>query len=723
MRNGNTLQDTIGNLDIDNNDNITEQLASLHNTTNQLNNNKLNKSDVNNYISPTITNWLNNNVNPVGSAVTIDKSLSIEGSAADAKIIGDKLKKLLDCGTPTIGNTNITQYITDGKLSTIEPNKYVVFGPSGSNLLTDIPNRFKGKAFSAYTLNNNSNVAFQFLFSGTGPRLSYYRVIFNYKQQNEDIYTWDSFENNESVRNNEIISTIYPVVNNNNISSILSNNKASDAPYNSVLTLSSSSSALVTDIPNICKNYTIYLVTIGKQNSGNVIQLLWDGHGNTFYRIVYNYGTNNIDASEWLNYLCEEYFLYCNTITIGNTNINEYITDGKLSTITPNKYFVFGPSGSNLIVDIPNEAIGKVLVTYTFVNESNVAIQFIFSGSTATKFTYYRIIFGYNTQTEDITPWLGFENTEAINTNFATLGANNVSTILPNLSTLEAPCNSILTFSAGGSNILVDIPSYVKNTTMYLMTAGKENSYNTLQIIWNSDGEVLQRVCYNYGLSSVSASPWTNPSHSYRNKKWCFFGDSLCYRDISGFGFPNVLDIHNYVNNGTAQATLHYNNNSIPKQVETQIADTTASFDYIVIEGGWNDWYSSIPTGNIPTSITTDASNIDKTNACGGLEFSIVSLINRYPTAKLYYLAVHKIGAGTEIVGNNGENFTQMVEKFKAICRLYGVEIIDCFNDSGLNTVFNAMKTNTTDNDGIHPTLAGFRKFYKPVILKHINNC
>lgn len=36
-----------------------------------------------------VTHWLDENVDPVGSAVTIDNSLSISGSAADAKITGD----------------------------------------------------------------------------------------------------------------------------------------------------------------------------------------------------------------------------------------------------------------------------------------------------------------------------------------------------------------------------------------------------------------------------------------------------------------------------------------------------------------------------------------------------------------------------------------------------------------------------------------------------------
>ena len=44
-----------------------------------------------------ITQWLNTNVDPVGSAVTVDKSLSISGSAADAKVTGDKIKHIEDC--------------------------------------------------------------------------------------------------------------------------------------------------------------------------------------------------------------------------------------------------------------------------------------------------------------------------------------------------------------------------------------------------------------------------------------------------------------------------------------------------------------------------------------------------------------------------------------------------------------------------------------------------
>jgi hypothetical protein len=44
-------------------------------------------------IASSVSSWLDTNVNPVGSAVVVDSSLTIEGAAADAKAVGDKLVK------------------------------------------------------------------------------------------------------------------------------------------------------------------------------------------------------------------------------------------------------------------------------------------------------------------------------------------------------------------------------------------------------------------------------------------------------------------------------------------------------------------------------------------------------------------------------------------------------------------------------------------------------
>nr|DAL52430.1 MAG TPA_asm: EEP-1 [Caudoviricetes sp.] len=52
-------------------------------------------------LQTTTTNWLNQNVTPTGSAVIVDKSLSISGAAADAKSAGDDIK------TANVGIDNV----------------------------------------------------------------------------------------------------------------------------------------------------------------------------------------------------------------------------------------------------------------------------------------------------------------------------------------------------------------------------------------------------------------------------------------------------------------------------------------------------------------------------------------------------------------------------------------------------------------------------------------
>ena len=55
-----------------------------------------------------VTNWLNTNVNPVGSAVVVDNSLTVSGAAADAKKTGQGITGAFDLITGGVGTFNIT---------------------------------------------------------------------------------------------------------------------------------------------------------------------------------------------------------------------------------------------------------------------------------------------------------------------------------------------------------------------------------------------------------------------------------------------------------------------------------------------------------------------------------------------------------------------------------------------------------------------------------------
>ena len=94
--NNHTLLDALGSVDISSSGkgNLQHQIDELDGdkiSTNEFN------SRLNNFlkdqISADTTDWLDDNVNPVGSAVIVDKTLTIEGAAADALAVKTELNK------------------------------------------------------------------------------------------------------------------------------------------------------------------------------------------------------------------------------------------------------------------------------------------------------------------------------------------------------------------------------------------------------------------------------------------------------------------------------------------------------------------------------------------------------------------------------------------------------------------------------------------------------
>lgn len=71
-------------------------------------------------ISPEVSSWLGEHVTPVGSAVVVDDTLTIQGAAADAKKTGDEISDLKDDLNYIASETNVltSQYVDGGYINT-----------------------------------------------------------------------------------------------------------------------------------------------------------------------------------------------------------------------------------------------------------------------------------------------------------------------------------------------------------------------------------------------------------------------------------------------------------------------------------------------------------------------------------------------------------------------------------------------------------------------------
>ena len=102
--------------------------------------------DIGGTVAPQVTAWLNENVDPVGSAVVVDASLSISGAAADAKVTGDEISNLKSDLDPLINKTpiNLTSIEHRGAFLNTTPN---IQTTEGTFAYTDPIPVFKGKKY------------------------------------------------------------------------------------------------------------------------------------------------------------------------------------------------------------------------------------------------------------------------------------------------------------------------------------------------------------------------------------------------------------------------------------------------------------------------------------------------------------------------------------------------------------------------------------------------
>lgn len=294
-------------------------------------------------------------------------------------------------------------------------------------------------------------------------------------------------------------------------------------------------------------------------------------------------------------------------------------------------------------------------------------------------------------------------------------------------------------FLAYDKNNKVIVSSYVDaNTTNYVFTM--DSSWSAIRFtyyvsdedkIMLSQGEEPQTyVDYGYMFGkNLSFNDYQreeikeivdSQGNKLANKILFNFGDSIAAGGgNNGKGYAELfatkygMMCYDFAVGGATLGETETNN--ITTQVTTALSRGITP-DYILIEGGTNDISYNVSIGEISNDYNIN--KFDKTTTIGGLEWIISTLKSNFPSAKMAFVSVHRMGS---------RGYSSQIERQGVCvdtCKKWSIPIIDIFNRGNLNTFLSEYHkfTNPTESqpngDRTHPNELGYTTFYLPLIYE-----
>lgn len=209
----------------------------------------------------------------------------------------------------------------------------------------------------------------------------------------------------------------------------------------------------------------------------------------------------------------------------------------------------------------------------------------------------------------------------------------------------------------------------------------------------------------------------------YRFRKNKLYGKSLFVAgDSVAFGFgsggksyadiiaeKNKMSMKKVAVSGTTFAKRDGMTNSILEQV--QMMDKL--YDYVLIEGGFNDYFQKnkgVSIGTMPKNM--NSSRDDKTTY-GALDSICLWLKQNYPASKILFVVPHKI---MTIAGVIDSEFYPYLQTIRDVCEKYTISYADIALKGGCTPFYQEFRDTYFSGDGIHPNLEGYETFYVPRI-------
>ena len=232
-------------------------------------------TQINQQTTNAVTAWLIANVTPTGSAVIVDKSLSIEGAAADAKETGKAL-----IGSINVYNASTATNYSD--LNSVPCNRVILFTNRHTYNLANAPTTNDGLFYSV-TLNSNTNdkqtTAIQYYITNVSkePNTVYFRTKWGASWSN-----WANYQHNiDNIESKAILGSI----NVYNASTATNYSDLNSVPCNRVILFTN--------------RHTYNLANAPTTNDGLFYSIARDVNDNTGYAQFYITTTNMWRRVKW----------------------------------------------------------------------------------------------------------------------------------------------------------------------------------------------------------------------------------------------------------------------------------------------------------------------------------------------------------------------------------------------------------------------------------------
>ena len=275
------------------------------------------------------------------------------------------------------------------------------------------------------------------------------------------------------------------------------------------------------------------------------------------------------------------------------------------------------------------------------------------------------------------------------------------------------------------------------NSHCVLMVFRYSPNYVLQIAVEQMDGRIYNRIVHRTNFTIYR--DWVTPD-GLQPVKVLALGDSICagFRN-SQKGFAGDLGLP-YKNIGKSGATISSIRTDV-LNIPNQLTNLTGyDPDVIIANGGANDFQRNAALGAVPTApVTTnqEADALNRDTVMGAIQYLFYKMITLYPKAQRFFLLIHKVTSNlngsvadwTVTKNNAGYTQTELFEAIKKVCAVYGVNVIDVFNESMINTAFSVYKSSVAynddntvtdrefvDSDGLHPLAYGYLHGYVPLV-------